>query len=324
VGDYRHKKAYIAIGPGNSGKGLTTDTMLAAFPGFVTTFTPENLVYRPGDTKDEAAKLMWLMDKRLSRVMIGNEMLTGEDATGKKGSERMLDGALMNRLSGGGDKITLRAHYKMPFDITWRTSVFMLANDSMRIRAEKSAAAIRYQYLAFRKSYVPPEEGRVLGPMELPADASIKDRYKTTPAIHDALFWVLADNWTAIKGRDYWTPACVKSESATWLGTDGGDLRKTLEESFILSGNEKDCVPFADIKRVLDMAGVTVGVSAIKLSKMLRDLTGFDAVTARHNGAPMKMRPGFRAREDDMGSVGSDPKPAFTAAGEEILYPSSY
>lgn len=330
VGEYRHKKLYIAIGPGNSGKGLTTDTMKAAFPGFVTTFTPENLVYRPGDTKDEAAKLMWLMDKRLSRIMIGNEMLTGEDAAAgrsAKGTERMLDGALMNRLSGGGDTITMRAHYKMPTDITWRTQVVMLANDSMRIRAEKSAAAIRYKYIEYRKCYVENAGavGRKLGPMELVADKSIKDRYKTDAAIHNALFWVLADNWLAIRDQEYWTPECVKSESATWLGTEGADLRKTLEEAFIITNDAKDMVPFSEIKRVLDMAGLTTGVSVIKLAKMLRQFNDFDAVLRRHNGVPTKMRPGFKARdEDDVGSMGSDPKPSFTTDGEEILHPSGY
>jgi hypothetical protein len=113
-------------------------------------------------------------------------------------------------------------------------------------------------------------------------------------------------------------------ESATWLGTDGPDLRKTLEESFVITNSVKDTVPFAEVKRVLDLAGLTVGVSATKLGKMLRDITGFDAVTARHNGVPTKMRPGFKSRDDETLSQGSDPKPAFTDQGEEIMYPKDY
>jgi hypothetical protein len=299
MGDIRWKKAYIAIGPSNCGKGLMTDTMVAAFPGLAQTFNPDALVYKANDSKDEAHKLMWLRDLLTARILIGNEMMTGE-ATGK--DERQLDGALLNRLSSGGDKIAVRGHRQMPFSVTFRGQLFMLANDANKIRAEKSAAETRYQFVEFGKSYV--DGDRALGPNELRGDPTIKTRFKTQPAVHDALFWVLMDNWDSIKERtSYWIPDCVKQESRLWLGTeDGFDLRKALETRFVFTGDAKDCVPFAWLASEAQEAGF-VGTSN-KLSKALSVmLPGTETKQARFQGKSQKVRTGVREREETEGGL---------------------
>jgi hypothetical protein len=83
----------------NSGKGLKIDSLLAAFPGLVSTFAPNELVFK---VNNDAERRMGFATRFIKyRLMLGSEISDSE----------ILDGTLLKIISSGGDVVSGRVAY---------------------------------------------------------------------------------------------------------------------------------------------------------------------------------------------------------------------
>ena len=284
VGEYRQKKFYICVGDSNSGKGVVTEAIKAAFAGYAVDYDANNLKSNSRLGTDEAKKYMWLLDKRCARAMIANEVKM----------DSPFDANIIKPMSGGGDTIEMRTHHAAPVRYTWRVVPFVLCNDSPPITPVDSGIRTRIRHIKYRKTFVETDDPRTLTENQLLADPDAKNRFKEDPAWQNALFWVIADQWTKIKDAIYHDPECVKQETREWLGDPKSQtIAAILGQDFKITKLESDCVPFATLKAILAEAGMS-GFSDTKLGKELSAL-GLRQENRRYEGKVQSCRVGIRA-----------------------------
>jgi hypothetical protein len=297
VGEYRHKKFYFAIGDANSSKGALTDAAMAAFPGYVQTFTVNNLIVNDRPGADEARALgMWAKPLMTTRLAIGNECKMGE-----KGN-RPFDGNIIKPLSGGGDILQMRNNFENITNVRWRTTMMVLANDVPPIAPSDAAIQYRCRYVAFRKVFVETADPSTLRDNEMLADPHIKERFKTNDDWKNALFWVLADRWTEIKDNPiYWEPECVRAESKAWVGdATSSDIGTVLADQFVVTKSADDWVSFSVVRSALMQAGIAGGMSTTKLGKEIGKVTGLGSMIKKdqYNKA-VSVRLGLKMKDDE-------------------------
>jgi hypothetical protein len=69
---------YLQTGERNSGKGVETDLMKKVFDKYVKPFDTSSLIYNKFKVNNAKA-LLWLVDKRFARILIGNEIDSIDD-----------------------------------------------------------------------------------------------------------------------------------------------------------------------------------------------------------------------------------------------------
>ena len=119
AGHYEDKKWFVNKGSRNSGKGVITTLLQNAFKIFVGTFNSGVFITKKDQINDEEKQLMWCAAVRNCRLIISNEI--DEKTT--------LNGALIKKLSSGGDTIKARVNYTNPFDFTPQFCMMFMCND---------------------------------------------------------------------------------------------------------------------------------------------------------------------------------------------------
>lgn len=312
AGEYHHKKLVAGVGNRNTGKGVTTDAMLATFGRYVGTFDANNLLVNTRMGKDESQKLMWLKPLRTTRLMISNEVDVVSAGDAKGAANRPLNGNLINRLASGGDEITLRGICQEDMKIRWRSNVVMLSNDMPPVAPVNEGVRERFRNIRWSKSFKMVTDESELGPNELKADPKWRTIFSTDIGYQHAFFWVLADAYLAIKDRIFFDPACVAAETKEWLGEASNvRIREALEEAYVITGKPEHVVAFTELKAHLATAGLGVGMSDTKLGRELTSL-GLEACKANLLRKVVAARKGIRERTeaDDAPAGGAGQVPA--------------
>ena len=118
-GHYEDKKWYINKGSRNCGKGVITTLLQNAFKIFVGTFNANTFVSKKEQATDEERNLMWVCCLRCCRLIISNEV----------DEKSILNGALIKKLSSGGDTVKGRFNHGLPFDFTPQFSMMFMCNE---------------------------------------------------------------------------------------------------------------------------------------------------------------------------------------------------
>lgn len=119
AGHYEDKKWFINKGSRNSGKGVITTLLQNAFKIFVGTFNSGVFIIKKEQAIDEEKQLMWCAAVRYCRLIISNEI--DEKTT--------LNGALIKKLSSGGDTIKARVNFTNPFDFIPQFCIMFMCNE---------------------------------------------------------------------------------------------------------------------------------------------------------------------------------------------------
>lgn len=289
VGDYSHKKMYIILGDSNSGKGVITDAVKAAFGRYTNTFNGKDLAYNRRNGSDSAKQLLWIADKLHSRILIANEMEMDKGVA--------INGNLIKTLASGGDCIDVRKNFENPGTTKLTQTVFLFANDCPPITPIDSGIFTRMRYIRFTKHFVdkPIEE---CSHKELPADADLKKKVQS-PEWCDSLFWILYEAYSKIRGKPYWSPACVVEETKDFIG-EAQDVRKCLLERYTIGEeecSENDVIPFSEIKDYLNNeCGFNGTWSDNRIGRELTDL-GLEKKYTRYGGKMCSVRTHIKHNE---------------------------
>ena len=119
AGHYEDKKWYINKGSRNSGKGVITELLQNAFKIFVGTFNSGVFISKKEQVTDEERNLMWVCTLRNCRLILSNEI----------DEKTILNGALIKKLSSGGDTIKGRVNHGLPFDFTPQFCMMFMCNE---------------------------------------------------------------------------------------------------------------------------------------------------------------------------------------------------
>jgi hypothetical protein len=197
-GNYKIRKAIIAIGKTASGKGMIIKMLTKTFPGLVKTFNANNFIYKESN-KDEAQQNMFLIQYKTSRLILSSEVRISKNSKGE--IKTLLDGNMFKSVVSGGDEIEVRGMKENIYQMTNRSTLIFCANDFPEFYPIDNAVKDRIENVSFCKSFV--ENPDPKNPLELKRDITIKDKI-LEEKYQDALFWILADTYTKeIKGKDY-------------------------------------------------------------------------------------------------------------------------
>ena len=129
AGCVQDKKYYLQTGERNSGKGVETDLMMKAFDKYVMSFDTSSLIYNKYKVND-AKSLSWLIEKRFSRMLVGNEIDKIDEDIKIKDNLILMNSKLIKLFVSGGDNVEARQNYKD--EITFRIgfTIFINSNDT--------------------------------------------------------------------------------------------------------------------------------------------------------------------------------------------------
>lgn len=258
AGHIEDKKFYAVLGLPNCGKGTITIGLNHAFGAYVGEWNIDNVKYNPKSGTDEAKKLSWLVPMRKVRCAFSNE---------SRMDRFNLDGNLIKKLASGGDGICMRQNFKDESIHVLPTTFFYFGNDIATISPMDKAIETRMRFIRFVKTFVdkPFEE---CGPLEMPADATIKEKLKTRE-YRNALFWLIMEAYRA-NYKDMAEPIDVIEETAENVIVEEKEMKKILEEEYEFTANEDDCVPSRELINYLKRNGVNM--SDTKIGRELRNL----------------------------------------------------
>lgn len=228
-GNYEIRKAIFALGRTGSGKGMLIDALLSAFPGIVTNFDADNLVFSKS-TKDKAQRNMWLIKLKTARLAISSEITIEKNKTGQ--IKTLLDGNLFKQVVSGGDNIEVRGMNENIHTIVNRATLMFCANDFPDFYPKDEAVRDRIENVSFYKCFK--EIPNPKYPNELKRDINIKKNIKLEK-YQNALFWILADTYqNQILGKEY-LPApieIIEEEEDDFESDEIEMLEKLLLEHF--------------------------------------------------------------------------------------------
>jgi hypothetical protein len=257
AGLYHLKKFTVCVGLGNAGRGVLTEAFQHAFGGFVKTFNPNELAVRDMNGSDDASTNAFLMDIADARLAFGNEA----DMCKK------LNGNAIKSAVSGGDVIMARKLYSNASPIVNRSTLALMMNDFPRIVPYDDAVDNRLDVVEFKKAFKRNHDPS--RPWEGEIDITLRDKIKNDKW-KDALFWVVADAYTAYLEGGAANPAppvCVEAKTE-WVGENQGPIGVLKEVYDITLNIEEDFVPVSRINAFIKKK--LPGMSATKFNKELR------------------------------------------------------
>jgi hypothetical protein len=119
AGHYEDKTWFLFSGQRNCGKGVINKAFKEAFEKYVSTFNPDELVYKKTNSSSNV-NLNWLIDLEFSRIAFGNELSTDKNVK--------LNGGLIKNICSGGDGIQVRSLYQSQREIFIPSSIVVSCN----------------------------------------------------------------------------------------------------------------------------------------------------------------------------------------------------
>jgi hypothetical protein len=251
----------MGLGNTRSGKGIITAAFINSCGDYCTTWTGENLKVKNGGQNgtDEAACQRWMLKMQHNRLVFSNELNSNID----------IDGNMLKKMTGRGDYLVGRDHYKGETEFLPHFTPVLFAQDCPTILPLDDAVLNRVHVISFNKTFV---SGTCTNMFELSGDDNLKKELDT-PRFHRA-FLMLATK----KYRDYVelkagggtlaVPREVEDAKKNWLNSEDGSAVAKFLVDFELTNNANDCTPNKVIKEWLDIK--RVGVSINKLTSELK------------------------------------------------------
>ena len=193
---WKMRKAIFCQGETASGKGMIEGALKKLFPGIVQSFDSNNLVFSKS-TKDEAQKLMWLINLKTCRMAISSEFQIEKDKRGNVST--FINSGTFKKIVSGGDTIEVRGMHANVEEMVNRAALFLMFNDCPQFFPMDKAVEDRVENIQFSKSFVmnPTLPGQVK------RDPTIKDKVLETEYL-EALFFVIVDSYKNLcKGKIY-------------------------------------------------------------------------------------------------------------------------
>ena len=172
------------LGERNSGKSVLIGLLEQAFGSqLVATLNAETFMCSKFADTDTAKSLGFLLQVEHHRLIFTNECDVGGD--------KLINGALVKKLSSGGDSITARALYQNACTFRLSGRLCMAANDMPDVAPSDTIQTLSY-FQAPRVFVQPGDERLKTDPMYMASDDTIKD-YCCTPEARGAITHLLLD-----------------------------------------------------------------------------------------------------------------------------------
>ena len=228
------KRFLFGLGGTNGGKSALTDAIKLSCGDYIGIFNAENLAYRQSSA-DEAAQLRWALLLRFKRIIISNEVKTGD---GEK--DIALNGNMLKKLSSGGDGVVGRSHCKEETDFIPHFLTLCLANDMLKIKPYDDAVNNRLKILKFDKTFVDKPSNEY----ELQKDDNIKaemntDKFQRCFVMLLIKYYADWNDAKQVEGYVEVEPPVVSQGKQEWVEEAEGFLSTFLKD-FELTGNDAE------------------------------------------------------------------------------------
>jgi hypothetical protein len=225
------------------GKGVLYEALAAAFGSYVKPFELNNVCYtRQSAVEESSRKMYWLFEHEFSRISISQE--TPKDPLVK------VNGTLIKKLSGGGDRQTIRRNYdKVDTEIVVQTTFFMMGNDSLNFDCvDVYEHCLQFSSVCQFKS----KEEIELMKKEGKSEMLIKSYHEEDPFIKEkvvtekwknAIVYLLYQNY---KNEKVKVEAYKNQDEDTQMTT-----RENILESFDITHSDEDSISYSDVNSIL-------------------------------------------------------------------------
>ncbi len=189
----------VCIGNRNCGKGVLTTLLISAFGDYVREFNAEELICVRVGNGDPAKKLGWITNCEFTRLNIGNELKSVDDA----GNKIKIDGNLIKSLSSGGDAILARKNYKDEVKIKMQGKIMMNMNDMLIVEPANAMSTLTaFQHNCEFKQFLTEDEIKINTMAEsqfkyIIANPNIKDVIKNNVKYQDAMVRLIIKHYTS-------------------------------------------------------------------------------------------------------------------------------
>lgn len=203
AGDVASKRAYLVIGPSNSGKSTSTTGFINAFKGLANQFDASNLC---GVThSDRGRNFAWVAPIAECRLAISNEI----DFRGVNGREQKINTVTWKRLvSGGEDEVFLRLLYKEETPTMMQVTIMIQCNDVPEFDVVDTAV-INRTFVINQDRYAAPPGVEPTDPKEFKRDEDAP-RYVRSPEFFNGLRHLMFDYFALFQLEGHDAPEAVR------------------------------------------------------------------------------------------------------------------
>jgi hypothetical protein len=203
AGDVASKRAYLVIGPSNSGKSTSTTGLISAFKGLANQFDASNLC---GVThSDRGRNFAWVAPIAECRLAISNEI----DFRGVNGREQKINTVTWKRLvSGGEDEVFLRLLYKEETPTMMQDTIMIQCNDVPEFDVVDTAV-INRTFVINQDRYAAAPGVDPLDPREFKRDEDAP-RYVRSPEFFNGVRHLLFDYYALFLAEGHDAPEAVR------------------------------------------------------------------------------------------------------------------
>jgi len=255
AGEVEDKSWSNCLGNRNSSKGVLYKLFKNTFEDYVDSFLAEELLIVRVNDGDSAKKYAWTIPLMYKRLCFSNEIKT-HDMTG---NPLKLDGAVIKKLTSGGDEIHARLNYKDQINFKIQAHIAFFANDTIEVAPSDALSTVNV--FDFDCEFVDQEElteeqKRVNETSTYKyyiSDPHVKTNFLERQDVIDAFFHIILDHYSVTAMIK---PKCVCNNVDEMLDTSNGDKEKVLE-NFEITRDENDLVPVGTYNDINHRSGIT-------------------------------------------------------------------
>ena len=181
-------KFYIFnLGLRNSGKGTLEKLLKTSFGDYIGTTNADNFLTKKGSSGDIAKSLSWLVAIQHKRIVITNEISSGQGT--------QMSGILLKMVASGGDIIEARKNYQdeVQFQIQFGLIFnFNRAPPSIEPFDATESAVVIQNRAAFLSESEINDNNRSYA---IPVDINLKNEIGSNPRIRNGFLWYVIDNY---------------------------------------------------------------------------------------------------------------------------------
>lgn len=166
-GDITGREIYFLGGKTAAGKSKLFIVLGNCFGDYIGTYNAESLAYNTSSGKDEAAKNSWILNNRYRRILACSEPQMLKD----------LSGNTIKKVTGGGEAIEARAHFKAERSVVPYFTLFMNFNQFPKVLNCDAAVQERSKFIEFPKSFVSNPDPEIK--YEFPADPDLDTKIQS-------------------------------------------------------------------------------------------------------------------------------------------------
>jgi hypothetical protein len=236
IGDYRSKKFLAMVGRKDTSKGVLTTAFQSWFGGIIGIFGANSLLFR--QNTDPLKDLAFLMPVADCRLIFSSEVKPGQT----------LSTELVKGISSGGDTLIGRRLYQNEEHFVNRAKVVMMCNDFPKVSPPDPDIGGRLVPIHYDFSF---QDVVTDSFHEKQSDPTLKPKFTTGDGVQQygmAMFHIFIETYKAWSDRDFKEPKLSQEiEAFKNELVPKDELKEAINEKYIVTKDENDCVPFADI-----------------------------------------------------------------------------